>query len=488
MAKSNNITRGTVLTSLGWKMLERFCSQGVNLIIQIILARLLLPSDFGSIAIIGAITNYAALFVQSGLATAIVQKENLDDKDVNTLFTASLGVASIMYALLFAVSRYIAGIYSAPEIIWPLRVSALILFLNAVNSVQAALFSRNMQFRQIFLRSIIAVPLSGIIGVVMAYMGFGLWALVAYSLSSMGLTVLVMSLASSYRLRLEFYWDRAKVLYSFSYKILLSSLVSGFGDTLRTLIIGKKYNSTNLAYYNKAYTYSAYFTQIINASITSVLLPTFSRSQANIEELRQMSRRSVQLTAFAVIPMLTLVMCIADSFVNFLLTEKWAPCIPFLIIFCILRMPGCIASVDKQVFFALGNSKINLYYEIGLLVANVSMLLITVPRSVFAIALGYLLIELLGCFFIFCISARFYGYSLLMRLADTWRPIFNSVIVYFTMTLPFFSFSSHLIEMIVKVFAGGILYLVLSYITKDKNLKYITSIIINKLKKINEYD
>lgn len=483
MAEIRKIPNSTVLNSLGWKILERFCSQGVNLIIQIILARLLLPADFGSLAIMVAITNYAALFVQSGLATAIVQKKDLDAKDINTLFTASLVIAAIMYMGLFAASGYIAGIYDAPEIIWPLRSLALMLFLNAINSVQTALFSRNMQFRQLFLRSIIAVPLSGIIGVAMAYMGFGLWALVAYTLSSMGLTVLVMSLASSYRLCLEFYWDRAKVLYSFSVKILLSSLVSGFGDTLRTLIIGKKYSSTDLAYYDKAYTYSAYFTQIINASITSVLLPTFSRSQDNISELRQMARRSVQLTAFAVIPMLTLVMCIAAPFVNLLLTEKWAPCIPFLIVFCILRMPGCIASVDKQVYFALGNSKINLYYEIGLLVANVSMLLITVPMGVFAIALGYLVIELLGCFTIFCISARFYGYSLLMRLSDTWRPIFNSAIVYFTITIPLFTFSSRLIEMIVKVCVGGALYLILCSITKDQNLKYITSIIINKLKK-----
>lgn len=488
MAESNNITKGAVLNSLGWKILERFCSQGVNMIIQIILARLLLPSDFGSLAIMVAITNYAALFVQSGLATAIVQKKDLDDKDINTLFTASLAIAAIMYVGLFATSCYIAGIYDATEIIWPLRVLALILFLNAINSVQTALFSRNMQFRQIFLRSVIAVPLSGIVGVAMAYMGFGLWALVAYTLSSMGLTVLVMSLASSYRLRLEFYWDRAKILYSFSIKILLSSLVSGFGDTLRTLIIGKKYNSTDLAFYDKAYTYSAYFTQIINASITSVLLPTFSRIQDNISELRQMARRSVQLTAFAVIPMLTLVMCIADPFVNLLLTEKWAPSIPFLIIFCILRMPGCIASVDKQVYFALGNSKINLYYEIGLLMANVGMLLITVPKGVFAIALGYLAIELLGCFAIFCISSKFYGYSLLMRLADTWRPIFNSTIVYFAITLPLFTFSSRLIEMIVKVCVGGALYLILCSLTKDQNLKYITSIIINKLKRIKEYD
>ena len=488
MNDAPKITRSIVTRALIWKILERFCSQGVNLIVQIILARLLLPSDFGSLAIMMAITNYAALFVQSGLATALIQKRELDEKDVNTLLTASIAIAGFMYLCLFAVSPFFADIYNAPEIICPLRVLALVLFLNAINSVQTALFSRDMQFRQIFLRSVIAVPLSGIIGVAMAYMGFGLWALVAYTLSSMGLTVLVMSLASNYRLRLEFYWDRAKVLYSFSINILLSSLVSGFGDTFRTLIIGKKFNTTDLAYYDKAYSYSSYFVQIINASITNVLLPTFSRSQDKRVELRQMARRSVQLTSFAVVPILTLVMCIADPFVNLLLTEKWAPCIPFLVIFCILRMPGCIASVDKQVYFALGNSKINLCYELGLLVANVSMLLITVPKGVFAIALGYLAIELIGCFIIFCISMRFYGYTLSMRLSDIWRPIINSTIVYFVIGMPVFSMPSRFVEMIVKLCVGGILYLFLGVATKDNNLKYIKTIINNKFFNSKKYD
>lgn len=481
MDADKKIESNTVIKSLVWKMLERFCSQGVNLVVQIILARLLMPSDFGSLAIILAITNYAGLFVQSGLATAIMQKNRLDDKDINTLFTASLGVALIMYVGLFIASSFISRIYQLPELIWPLRVLSLVLFLNAINSIQTALFSRNMQFKQIFLRSVTAVPLSGVIGIVMAYLGFGLWALVVYTLSSMGLTVLVMSFATQYKLRLEFYWDRAKELYSFSIKILFSSLVGGFGDTLRTLIIGKIYTRNDLAYYDKAYTYSAYFTQIINASITSVLLPTFSRCQDNVDELRRMARRSVQLTSYAVIPMLTLVICIADPFVRLLLTEKWAFSIPYLMLFCVLRMPGSIAAVDKQVYFALRNSRINLIYEICLLAANISMLVITVPLGVNAIAIGYLIVELLGCFSIFCVSSCYYGYFLLMRLSDMWKPIINSFVVYLILSLSIFTFHSNLIAIISKLSVGIILYLGLSIVTQDSNLKYLSQIIKNKL-------
>ena len=473
----DSINKDVVINSFGWKLLERFCSQGINLLVQILLARLLLPKDFGSLAIMTAIISYASLFVQSGLATAIVQKKNLDNKDVNTLFTASLFVALLMYIGIFVGSFYVADLYKMPELIWPLRVLSLVLFLNAINSVQAALLSRNMQFKQIFYRSVIAVPLAGVISVSMAYLGFGLWALVAHSLFTMGLTVVVMALASDYKLRFGFSWERAKVLYSFSIKILLSTLVSGGGDTLRTLIIGKKYNATDLAYYDKAYTYSSYFTQIINASTTSVLLPTFSRKQDDLIHLRQMARRSVQMTAYVVIPMLTLIICVADPFVNLFLTEKWASSVPFLMLFCVLRMPGSISLVDKQVYFAMGNGTISLVYEICLLIANVTMLLITVPMGVLQVAIGYLIVEILGCFSLFCVSHYYYGYHLLDRLLDTWRPILFSVTLYLVMSLDCLDLDSHIIEIVVKVILGLFIYVLLCIIFRDPNQNYILSLI-----------
>ena len=198
------ITKGKVTVSLWWKLLERVFSQGINLIVQIVLARLLLPSDFGNLAIIVAITNYAALFVQSGLAAAIVQKKDLHSDDVASLLTASLFLAGCFFIVLFVLSPWIADQYSLPSIVWPLRVQALILFLNAFNSIQTALLSRSMKFKTIFIRSILAVPISGAVGIVMAYRGYGLWALVAHNLVNMVVVVVVMLFGLDYKLRLGF--------------------------------------------------------------------------------------------------------------------------------------------------------------------------------------------------------------------------------------------------------------------------------------------
>lgn len=465
-----SIDKKKVFNSFVWKVLERSCSQGVNLVVQIVLARLLLPSDFGSLAIIMAITNYASIFVQSGLATAIVQKKNIKLKDINSLFTSSLVIAFFMYIGLYILSPIITQVYDMPELIWPLRVVSLVLFLNAINSVQMALFTRNMQFKQIFLRSVIAVPLSGLIGIVLAYIGWGLWALITYTLINMLLTVIVMALASNYRLKFAFCWESAKTLYSFSVKILLSSLVSGFGDTLRTLVIGKKYNVNDLAYYDKSYTYSFYFVQIINSSVTSVLLPTFSRKQDDMDVMLAMARRSVQTISFFVIPFLTLIACVARPLINLLLTEVWLPCVPFLVIFCILRIPGCLTSVDKQVYYSLGNSSINLKYEIFLLIVNIVTLLVTVNISVYAMALGYMCVEILGCMVLCVTSARFYGYSLKDRFADIIKPIINSIIMCVVLSITYLDLKSDILTIMVKLSIGLLLYIVLCIITKDKNL------------------
>ena len=480
---AEQISSRVVFSSLGWKMFERICSQGINLAIQIILARLLAPSDFGALAIILSIINFAGIFVQAGFATAIIQKKDIDNKDINTLLTASLFIALLFCIALNMLSPFIANAYDSPQLKWPLRVLSLILILNAINSVQTAILSRRMKFRQIFLRSIIAVPLSGIIGIVMAYLGFGLWALVIFTLTNVLFTVILMSFFSDYKIKIEFDPIRFKQMFAFCGNILLSSLVCGFGDTLRTLTIGKKYNQDDLAFYDKAYTYSSYFTQIITSSITSVLLPVFSRTQENMDELRVKTRRSVKITAFCIIPFLTIIITIASPFVHLLLTEKWMPCVSFLIVFCILRIPGCLASIDKQVYFALGNSRINFYYECGLLVANVSMLFLTVPLGVMQIALGYLVVEILGCLTIFIVSSKVYGYSLAMRIKDIWKPIVSSVVLYMVFSLPVFTLQSDLLTMLVKCMGGLLVFLLVEMILRDDNIQYIMSVVKQQLNK-----
>lgn len=471
------INTKNVYHSFMWKLLERVFSQGMNLVIQIVLARLLMPDDFGSLAIIVAVINYATIFVQSGLSTVIVQKEDMDKLDVSTLLTASLFVAGVLYGVLFFTAPYLAKYYEAPILTSALRVLALYLFLSAINAIQSAVLSRKMKFKAIFWRTIVTVPLSGAVSIILAYRGLGIWSLIALNLTNMLGVVIFMSLDKELRFPLRFSLNRAKKLYLFSSKVLLTSLITGFHDSFRSMVIGKKYAKEDLAYYDKAYTYSGYITLIINQSVSSVLLPTFSRQQDNELEIKRLSRRSIKISSFVMFPVLIGVSMICRPLVILVLSQKWADCVPFLMLFCILRIPGCITSVDKQVYYALGRSELNLYYELGLFATNIVTLLFTMRISTMAIAIGATIVEIIGAVATGVISAKTYKYYMHERISDLWKPLFNSaVMATLVWSVQYLKFGNS-VTLIIQIIVGVIAYVFMAKVTKDENLWYLLNII-----------
>ena len=469
MELNTDINKANVISSLTWKLFERFVSQGLSLVIQIILARLLLPEDFGSLAIIVAITNYAAIFVQSGIATALIQKKDLDDKDVSTVLTSCLVLALVFYTILFVAAPFIANVFKSDILVPTLRIQSLVLFLNAINSVQTAILSRRMQFKRLFIRSLIAVPISGVIGIAMAYLGFGLWSLVMYNLSNMIVVVLVMNIGNDLRIKLGFSMEKAKTIYSFSSKILVTSFVSGGYDLMRTMAIGKKYNTNDLAFYDKAYSYSYYIVTILNSSISSVMLPTFSKKQDDINEIKLIARRSTKLSAFVMIPLMVGIATIATPLVRVLLTEK----------FCMLRIPGVFMAIDKQIFYAIGRSEINMYYELCLFIINTIALIISLKMGVLWIAIFACAIEYIGLIAIFTLSKNLVNYNFKERLLDLWKSIVSSIVMF--TVLNFINLqTSDLVTILAKFIIGIAVYLLMSMILRDDSLKYIFSIVKRK--------
>ena len=477
----SKIDSGIIISSLIWKVLERFFSQGVNLVIQIMLARLLLPSDFGTLAIIVALINYISVFVQSGLSTAIIQKKYISQTDINTLFTISISIAGICYALFYFISPVLASFYDNDNLVSPLRVTALVLFFYSYNSIQMGILSRRMEFKIIFLRTAIAIPLSGIVGIYMAYCDYGLWALIANFILNILFSSIVMAIGTKMSVGFSFSLKSAKELYSFSIKIIGASLVSGFSDLFRTMSIGKKYNTAQLAYYDRAYTYALVAMQIVNNSIQSVLLPVFSREQDNIMKLKELSRKSVRITVFCVTPLLLGVAVMAKTLVLLLLTEKWLPIIPFFMLFCVFRWIGCVVGIDKQVILALGKSSIIFYFEVFLLVSNVLLLIITVPISIQSIAVGSLIVEYISGIVIFIISKKVYSYSYMERVVDLYKPIINSIVMIVFMQMINFFNLDNLWLLIYQCITGIIVYLTMAYLTKDESLLLMRNVVREKI-------
>lgn len=478
-----HISKSIVANSLVWKILERLFSQGGNLIIQIILARLLLPSDFGSLAIIMAIINYLSIFVQSGLSAALIQKKNLREVDVSTMLAISMVISTVLYIGVYLSAPLISNYYGDPLLLKPIRVTGLVLFLYALNSIQVGLLSRNMDFKVIFIRSIIAVPFAGCVAIIMAYKGLGIWALIANLLINIALSTAIMMIGSKVRLRLRFSYKSAKALYSFSIKIMGANIISGFCDLLRTTMIGKRYSVSELAFYDKATTYSSLITQIVGNSIQSVLLPVFSRQQESLENLKNTVRRSIGMSMFGLTPILLGLFVIAKPFVVVLLTEKWLPCVPYLMLFCLFRYSGSIVGIDKQALLAINKGSILFYYEFLLLIANVTMLFITIPISVMAIAIGAIIVEYSANFVLIIISRRVYGYTLTERFVDLLKPLLSSIGMMVGMYAITYATNDYVTQLVVQIIVGLIIYFVMSKILNDNNLKYIFEVINNKFYK-----
>ena len=266
-----------------------------------------------------------------------------------------------------------------------------------------------------------------------------------------------------------------KQIYKFSGQILLTSIISGLHDLIRTSVIGKNYSKESLAYYDKGLSYSWYICNISNNTLSAVLLPVFSRIQTDKNSLLSYARRSMRITSFIMFPLLFGVSAISESLITVLLTDKWSSAAIFLSIFCILRLAGCLETIDKQVYYAIGNSTINLIYEICLLVVNVVTIFLSLKKGIVVMAICAAGVEILFLFVIFLISSRVYGYSLKQRIMDIWRPLMNSIIMFFAIRSIKTLFNSVILRLLVLVSMGIVVYFFLSIITKDPSLQTIVS-------------
>ena len=474
----------SISSSFSWKLLERFFSVGVSIIIQIVLARIVSTTDFGSLALLVAIINFASIFVSSGISTAIIQKKELEQDDISTTMTMCMFVALLVYLVLFFLAPIFADYYETPELKWGLRVLSIIIFFNSFNSIQIALLSRKMNFKTIFIRSAIAVPLSGAIGIILALNGFGIWALIIHTLSTSFLTVLIMAIGSKERIGLRFSFSRAKKIYSFSGFILFAALIAGLRDTFRSLIIGKKYSKEELAFYNKGYTYSTYVAQIGKESVSSVLLPAFSTEQSNYDRLLEMGRKSFRLITFVSLPLLVGFALVSYEFVHIVLTDKWINAVPFLCLFFILRLFDLIKSIDIQMYFAVGKSKLYFVFSSIVSLVDIGLVFVALNLGSIYIAGAAVIVEAISTIVAFIISGILFKYSFVERIKDCYKPLIAcTVMIGLVLVFNLLEIDNCWITLFSKIGIGAVSYIGIELLLRDGNIKDCLAIIKRLLKK-----
>lgn len=465
--------RNSVVTSnLLWRLLERFGAQGVTLVVSIVLARVLDPSFYGTIALVTVITTILQVFVDSGLGTALIQKKDADSLDFSTVFYFNFFVCIVLYLLLFLCAPYISLLYNRPELTPVIRVLGLILIISGFKNIQNAYVSRHLLFKLYFFATLGGTISAAIIGIWMAYHGWGVWALVAQNLVNQGIDTIILWILVKWRPTKEFSFARLKCMFSYAWKLLLSSLLDTVWNQLRQLIIGKKYNTSDLAYYNKGNEYPQYATLALNSSIDSVLLPVMSQTQDDPSAVKAMTRRAIKTGSFVLWPIMMGLAACSKPFVSLVLTEKWLPSVPYLMIFCIVYAFYPIHTANLNAIKALGRSDLFLILEIVKKIINLVIILITMQFGPLCMALG----AIVGSVFSQIINSwpnrKLLNYKYIEQLTDIIPYILLSVLMaVIVYSISFLNLPDY-ITLIIQIPVGVLIYIGLSWIIKLDSFIY----------------
>ncbi len=416
-----------VITNFFWRFLERCGAQGVTFIVSIVLARLLDPTVYGTVALVTIFTTIMQVFVDSGMGNALIQKKDADDLDFSSVFYFNMAMCSVLYLIMFFAAPLIASFYRMPELTAIVRVLSFVVVISGVKNVQQAYVSRHLMFKRFFFSTLGGTIGAAVIGIAMAYLGFGVWALVAQMLFNAAVDTTILWITVKWRPKKMFSFQRLKSLFSYGWKLLVSSLIDTVYNDLRQLIIGKKYSSGDLAYYNQGKKFPQLIVTNINTSIDSVLLPTMSKAQDDMAAVRSMTRRAIKTSTFLMMPaMIGLAVC-AEPLVQLILTEKWLPCVLFLRIFCITYAFYPIHTANLNAIKAMGRSDLFLKLEIIKKTVGIIAILITMWISVQAMAYSFLVTTILNQIINSWPNKKLLNYSYLEQVKDMMPQILLSL-------------------------------------------------------------
>ena len=473
----NGDTREQVTGGFLWKFAERITAQLVSFIISLILARILAPDHYGAVALVMIFITFANVFVSSGFGNALIQKKDADETDFSTVLYCSLAISCVLYILIFLGAPGIADFYNMPELTPVFRVLGIRLIIAAFNSVQQAYVSKHMLFRCFFWSTLFGTVLSGIVGILLAYCGFGIWALVAQYMVNSIVDTIVLFFTVKWRPKLLFSFAGLKGLFSYAWKILVSELINTGYVELRNLVIGKQYSSNDLAFYNKGQSFPKLVVANINASLQSVLFPAMSKVQDDIAQVKWMTRRSIRINSYIVVPLVVGLALVAKPFVGLLLTEAWLPCVPYLQLYCVFYCLLPIQAANLQAIKAVGRSDIYLRLEIIKKLIGVGLLLVSLPFGAFSIAAGAVLSNVISALMNVVPNRKLLGYTYWEQAKD----YLNGIVPLLTMIvavalvglLPLGNFAM----LVLQVCTGGLVYVAVSYILKLESFVYLLDIV-----------
>lgn len=455
----------SIKSGMFWSFLERIAAQLVSVLVGIILARLLTPDEYGIISIVMIFIALCNVFVTSGFGTALVQKKEVSEVEYNTAFWLSFCVSIVLYAVLFFAAPCIADFYELELLTPVIRVFGIRLIITSINTIQTAKVQREMAFKKYFFSTIVGTVISCIIGVAMAYSGFGVWALVAQYLSNTIISTLCFSFICNWRPKFQFSYQKAKDILKFGSKVLGASLVNTGVLEIQNFLVGKYFGPADLAIMDQGKKYPSLLVTNVNSSISKVMLPFFSKSQNRKDILKKQLRKSIKISNYILCPMLLGFCAVAPSFVEVFLTSKWNACIPFIQIFSIMYMTRPLTMICHQALLAINKAGVVMMLliltnSVALAGALISTIIL---KNVYYVAVFLLITDIIALVG-FMIAVRIYfSWNIKEQIADIFIPILLSVIMFAVVRfLPYLVNASNALMLWLQMVVGIVIYFCLS--------------------------
>ena len=481
---SNINLQTNIFNNFLWKFLERVLAQGISFVITILLARFLLPSEYGTVVLVMVFITIANVFVTEGFGTALIQKKDSDELDFSTMLVCSLLLSVFIYILLFTTAPFVSVFFNEPCLTNLLRVVGLLIPLSAIKTIQHSFVEKHMLFRKFFFSTLLGSVLSGILGVGLAFYGFGAWALVVQYLTNSFVDMVVLFFTVDWRPQFKFSKERASCLLPFGSKIVFVNLINTLYGQSRNIIIGKIYTSADLAFINKGNQFPNLFIENINSSISSVLFPALSMINDNRNDVKSLTRKSLIISSYVIFPLMFGLMSISDNLVRLLLTDAWEGCVPFLQISCIYWMFQPCLTANYQVLKAMGEGNLCLKLEIIKKLIGIVLIIISMDISVLYLALSNVLFAFLSTIINAFPNKRIINYGFFDQLLD----IAPSFFISFIMAIASYSISNAfekdlLLNLLSQITISIVVYFFLSVTFKLKAFLMMKEMCLNGLKK-----
>lgn len=465
--------KGDAHRSLLWSGIQQFVTFGIQFAIGIVLARLLNPYDFGIVTMQGVFFALSGAFIDCGLEGALIQKKECKKADANSAFLFSTTISVALYILLFFGAPVIADFYHTPILCKVIRVSALVLIINAVGIVPRSLLQRQLRFKEIALASTSISFIAGIVALYMAYNGYAYWALVGQSLLVATLINIAYYAYTRWMPVFQFSMESFRQLINFGLPMMFTSLVYAVYDNLYSLVIGRQYNARQLGLYNRASSFSSYVSYNLSDMSMRALYPLLSRAQDDLAQLKVSALRILHASAFIAIPINVFLMVNARDIIRILLTEKWLEMAPLMQILCISSLAYVVSNLNFNLFKAIGRTNILFICELIKKILGIIVLLITFRYGLLIMVWGlfvYGLIDILiSSYFVY----RFIGITLMDQIRQVYVVVINAAIPILACVLLGSMVDNLYLRFALSIISYFAIYALLGLLVKDKAIEFL---------------